>query len=714
MRRVHMMDVPRSSRGMRSSSNNNQLAASKLEQHSRKDTTTHPALTTVLESQQHPQRQTELQRPVDDHRTGADVSGGQVQDQAIASEVRADLHRSGSRMKRSTTMSRSQTNLGHRSRSKVADPIPKSETSRSYGSVEKPSPIALLQAVKDYPNSSSSVSSLDAMWDLNDEAIAVSSSGSSSINDDILSDNETSSNVKQRPSVSDMAMNLTVGDSKNLAVATSQLKSERVAKEAFKAQPADTQLDVIALDSQYRFDSEEQNPSQPYNSNNASLLRSQNIGQSSHPSSPKNAEKSLIALEGQVPEQEAVVHSAVFHLDHHEYRKAKKVLRQLPRIHQKGNSDYKAKLYFLLAKAYQGEGHLYKAQDFAQVSFDERKDLHGDIHQLVEESAELLITILIDLGHNSEADSLRKNCGQRLFDDFIETRPGAAEELRAALHTVDQQRPTSQYPVASSQSYPRTTTMSGSPNPNSAIPRAGVIDYAIIPPTSIYDPQRGSGTLSSSTWVNTPESKWLLICTQAWRRPTSLLHLDLCSTTSDKQLFTDLRQTYLELRKVWWQKLSLKVIHSIRFVQFELHPNDLVDVRKVPDMPPESRKDEYLYQPCDLIPPIGENLMTHLFHHPHEANDRAITIKRSPKKRKQRLAVCPHMGTNIGWGIHLVEGWAMTKLWLLALVISSLGGMVFAVTWSVIKHDIQAAFAVAAHFVALSGLGVGTAQAYLN
>lgn len=106
--------------------------------------------------------------------------------------------------------------------------------------------------------------------------------------------------------------------------------------------------------------------------------------------------------------------------------------------------------------------------------------------------------------------------------------------------------------------------------------------------------------------------------------------------------------------------------------------------------------------------------MTHLFHHPHEANERAITIMRSPKKRKQRLAICPQMGTNIGWGIHLVEGWAMTKLWLLALVISSLGGIVFAVNWSVVKRDIQAAFAVAAYFAALFGLGVGTAQAYLH
>ncbi len=106
--------------------------------------------------------------------------------------------------------------------------------------------------------------------------------------------------------------------------------------------------------------------------------------------------------------------------------------------------------------------------------------------------------------------------------------------------------------------------------------------------------------------------------------------------------------------------------------------------------------------------------MMHWFHKPHEADDRAITLMRSPKKRKLRLAICPQMGTNIGWGIQLVEGWAMFKLWLLALVISFLGGMVFAVTWAVMKHDIQGAIAVAAYFVALAGLVVGTVQAYLH
>lgn len=147
--------------------------------------------------------------------------------------------------------------------------------------------------------------------------------------------------------------------------------------------------------------------------------------------------------------------------------------------------------------------------------------------------------------------------------------------------------------------------------------------------------------------------------------------------------------------------------------QFELHPRDLVDIRKVPDMPLERRKDEYLYQACDLLPPVGENLMTHLFHHPHDANEKAITFWRSPKKRRQRLAVCPQASTNLGWGIHLVEGYAMTRVWSLAYGMFLIGSMVFAIAWSVLEHDVQGAFAIAAYVVALVGLGVGTLQTYI-
>lgn len=130
-------------------------------------------------------------------------------------------------------------------------------------------------------------------------------------------------------------------------------------------------------------------------------------------------------------------------------------------------------------------------------------------------------------------------------------------------------------------------------------------------------------------------------------------------------------------------------------------------------MPSEARKNEYLYHPCDLLPPVGENLMTHLFHHPHEANEKAITFLRAPKKRKQRLSVCPQIGTNVGWGIHLDEGYSITRLWLLALATFLFSSLIFAIAWSILKHDVQGAFAVAAYFVTLAGLGAGSVQSYI-
>ena len=45
-------------------------------------------------------------------------------------------------------------------------------------------------------------------------------------------------------------------------------------------------------------------------------------------------------------------------------------------------------------------------------------------------------------------------------------------------------------------------------------------------------------------------------------------------------------------------------------MQFQLHKFVLTSV-KFPDMPPETRRNEYLYEPCDLIPPVGEAFMTH-------------------------------------------------------------------------------------------------------
>ena len=132
-------------------------------------------------------------------------------------------------------------------------------------------------------------------------------------------------------------------------------------------------------------------------------------------------------------------------------------------------------------------------------------------------------------------------------------------------------------------------------------------------------------------------------------------------------------------------------------------------------MPPETKGDEYLYQPCDLIPPVGEHLMTHLFHHPEHANDeQPIAFLRTPKKKKEKLVICPQKGTSTGWGIQIVEGWIIGRLWLLALSLVVFGSMVFGICWSVLEKDLRGAFAVSAYIVALIALAIGTAQTYIS
>lgn len=130
-------------------------------------------------------------------------------------------------------------------------------------------------------------------------------------------------------------------------------------------------------------------------------------------------------------------------------------------------------------------------------------------------------------------------------------------------------------------------------------------------------------------------------------------------------------------------------------------------------MPPEDKRNEYLFEPCDLEPPVGENLMMHLFNHPEDADERPITFLRVPKKRNGMLAICPEVGWSVGWGIHVVEDWAATKLWILAISVFLLGSLAFGVCWAVFQHDTQGAFGVASYMVALASLVMGTLQAFI-
>ena len=209
-----------------------------------------------------------------------------------------------------------------------------------------------------------------------------------------------------------------------------------------------------------------------------------------------------------------------------------------------------------------------------------------------------------------------------------------------------------------------------------------------------------------------PEDLFLLLCIPHRKHATKLVHMDVCTLQSDQLFFPKLKFHYHEMRGRWTSFCSLKTLKSIRFVQFEMYKSELVDIRKINDIPPETKKDEYRYLPipAEVIPPVGENHLMHLYDHPEEAEDTGVCLQKVPKKLRERLLVCPHRGTGLGWGIHFVEGLHWTKLWCLGLS-GSLASIAFGAAWSVMKSDVQGGFGVTACVMVVLTFTTGILQA---
>ena len=145
-----------------------------------------------------------------------------------------------------------------------------------------------------------------------------------------------------------------------------------------------------------------------------------------------------------------------------------------------------------------------------------------------------------------------------------------------------------------------------------------------------------------------------------------------------------------------------------------MYKSELVDIRKENDIPPEGKKDEYRYRPmpAELIPPVGENHMMHLYEHPEEAEDTAVCLNKVPKKVRERLQVCPQRGTGLGWGVHFIEGLHWVKLWMLGLS-GLIASVLFGVCWSILRDDVQGGFGVSACMMMGLTFTTGVVQAAL-
>ena len=212
------------------------------------------------------------------------------------------------------------------------------------------------------------------------------------------------------------------------------------------------------------------------------------------------------------------------------------------------------------------------------------------------------------------------------------------------------------------------------------------------------------------------ENVYLLLCYPSGRYATRLLQLDLhnLEPKSDQSLFNTLRTNYKSMRGRFLNLLSLKTLKSIKFVHFEMYRSSLIDVRQKDVIPPPDHI-EYRYSPAppEVIPPIGDNHLMHLFLHPDHADEDTVCLDRFPKKLKEKLSCRKGQPTNFGWGLEFVEGWDMKSIWIVAFIVFGIGSLLLGILWAVYKHSIQDAFAIAGYMVSFTAISVGAIQSLL-
>ena len=161
-------------------------------------------------------------------------------------------------------------------------------------------------------------------------------------------------------------------------------------------------------------------------------------------------------------------------------------------------------------------------------------------------------------------------CGRHMYDDFTEVRTGAAAELEKWLNNTIKNHPVSTHSNPTQGSVPESVT---SPSEvNAGHQQTAASDISLQRRIDALPELRGNTAISLEVHL---EKCWLLVYGQLQRGPNSLLtHLDLSHTPSDKNLFTEMREIYSNLRNGWGLRSFLRGVKTTRFVQVSLSACD--------------------------------------------------------------------------------------------------------------------------------------------
>lgn len=312
-------------------------------------------------------------------------------------------------------------------------------------------------------------------------------------------------------------------------------------------------------------------------------------------------------------------------------------------------------------------------------------------------------------------------CGRRLYDDFKEVQPGALTRLENLLASYFGEHPITIQP----EDFEPTPT-ADSPNKNKTLGSLMSVWKGLFgarqkdgrPPWTRQSRNNMELSICSTGTSNgTVDHRFVLMCLPFMRWAKKLHQLDMCNLQSDQVFFLSLRKQYSLMQKSrpLTSFARFRRVNSLDFVKFEVYRNEFVDIHDNPSVPDredkEHAKQNYTYDPLPAHsnPPIGPNLLMHMFQHPEHADAEPVLYRKIPKKLHAKLEPCPVKGSAIGWGVHFTEG----VDWVVLFAYGCIGfssALVFAMAWSIARGDIQSGFAVGSFMVTFVGFCLGIAR----
>jgi hypothetical protein len=109
----------------------------------------------------------------------------------------------------------------------------------------------------------------------------------------------------------------------------------------------------------------------------------------------------------------------------------------------------------------------------------------------------------------------------------------------------------------------------------------------------------------------------------------------------------------------------------------------------------------------DICPPVPAHVLTDYYENPDSVNATDTWLIELMPKR-----VCGELeGKSTepaqGWGISYEEGWDHEKIGLVLLIVFFGGSLLFGLSWTLLKNDIQGAFGVSAWWLSASTILLG-------